>query len=501
MDERAITVYIQDLDLSDRSKNALMRMKISTLNELEKRDRGDFLAAFGIGEDSIQELLRLLEHVEEIFHKFEVRERRINEIFEFIKDFSIDDIPFSNRALNALKRAQIFKVGDMIRMSQKDIMELRNVGVLTRTEITTAIEAIIAEGSEYFLHPYISRNSSGDESDTSVAERANRIEQVDAEVGDTTIEDLPLGTRAYNALKAANISTVGELLHMTEKDLSGLRNIGNQTKDEILTIVETILTQGRAYFSDKDTNVSKSEIESETQIELCGGKGFDFPIIDVLSEKFLFKPVRMTEWFGLSRQRIYNILEKRSVKRREIWTGKQLSEDEYKILRHLIQERNFDYTDEQVICCCMNNRQDDLACLFIYDNEIKCFFLKDLPEELQQKITENGYHKYSERELAGESEGNIIYCIRKPFFLPKYPDKFRANAQLRGMTTDEYSRFISAYPIGDARAVNDEQVIEFFEENLVDGKVYISSDPKNQWIRSLASRNGYAIKDFIELYG
>lgn len=32
-------------------------------------------------------------------------------------------------------------------------------------------------------------------------------------------------------------------------------------------------------------------------------------------------------------------------------------------------------------------------------------------------------------------------------------------------------------------------------------KLYISSDPKNQWIRSLASRNGYAIKDFIELYG
>ena len=41
----------------------------------------------------------------------------------------------------------------------------------------------------------------------------------------------------------------------------------------------------------------------------------------------------------------------------------------------------------------------------------------------------------------------------------------------------------------------------FFQENLIDGKVYISSEPKNQWIRSLASRNGYAIKDFIELYG
>lgn len=49
--------------------------------------------------------------------------------------------------------------------------------------------------------------------------------------------------------------------------------------------------------------------------------------------------------------------------------------------------------------------------------------------------------------------------------------------------------------------MTDDQITAYFDENLVDGKVYISSDPKNQWIRLLASRNGYAIKDFIELFG
>ena len=85
--------------------------------------------------------------------------------------------------------------------------------------------------------------------------------------------------------------------------------------------------------------------------------------------------------------------------------------------------------------------------------------------------------------------------------MPKYPEKFRMNAQLRGLSADEYAIYLSGYPIGDARAVNDNQIVAFFQENLIDGKVYISSDPKNQWIRSLAFRNGYAIKDFIELYG
>lgn len=56
-------------------------------------------------------------------------------------------------------------------------------------------------------------------------------------------------------------------------------------------------------------------------------------------------------------------------------------------------------------------------------------------------------------------------------------------------------------PAGDQRSVTDDQITAYFDENLVDGKVYISSDPKNQWIRSLASRNGYTIKEFIELFG
>ena len=316
MAERNITVYIQDLDISDRSKNALLRRKIFTLNELEKKNSSDIFAVHGIGDDSIQELLELLEHIDEIFDQFEVREKRINEIYDSVKDFPVDDIPFSNRALNALKKAEIFKVGDMIRMSQKDIMGLRNVGVLTRMDITTTIEAIIAEGPEYFSHPHLSDNNAGDENDTPAEKRAGCID----------------------------------------------------------------------------------EVAAEKPVELPQGKGFDFTVINLLSEKFFFKPVWMTEWFGLSRQGIYNAIEKRSAKRREIWTGKQLSDDEYNILKTLIRDRKFEYMDERVICRCMNNRQDDLACLFIYDNEIKCFFLKDLPDELQQEISAVNYQKYTEQD-------------------------------------------------------------------------------------------------------
>lgn len=500
MTERGITVYIQDLDISDRGKNALLRMKIKTLNEFEKIDSKDISAVPGIGEDSVQELVYVLDHIDEIFSNFENREKRINEIFDDIKDFAVDEIPFSNRALNALKRAKVFKVSDMIRMSQKDIMELRNVGVLTRTDITTAINAIIEEGSSYFSHPHLSNQGDEAVENTSdLEERRQQIETAVAAVGHKTIEEIPFSTRAFNSLKSAGINIVGELLQMTESDITGLRSVGAITKNEITSVIDAILDKGADYFL--GTSVTTEATPGPGEVVLQAGKGFDFPVIDVLMDTFSFKPIRMTEWFGLSRQGIYNALDKKSPKRREIWTGKVLTEQEYSVLMSLVQKKIFEYNDERITCCCMNNRQDDLACLFIYEEEIKCFFLKDLPEELRQMIIAANYHKYTERELAGEAEGRIVHVIRKPFFLPTYSDKFRTNAQLRGMTSDEYSLFISGYPVGDQRSVTDEQITSFFDENLVDGKVYLSSDPKNQWIRSLASRNGYTIKDFIELYG
>lgn len=501
MAARSITVYIQDLAISARSKNALLRMGILTLNELEIRGTKGISAVIGIGDDSRQELRDVLENADEIFNKFEARKLRIDEIIDEVREFSVDEVPLSNRALNALKRSNILSVGDMLQMSQKDIMELRNVGTLTRHDIASVINSIIAEGKTYFINlQLLASTSVGINGDSDLEKRKLRIEAVSAESGSIAIDEVKFSTRALNRLKAAGITTVGELLHMTEKDVAGLRNVGILTKNEIIAVIEDIIVQGRDYFMTK-LSVEPDSGSVEGYSVLSEEKGFDFPVIDRLSEQFFFKPVRMAEWFGLSRQGIYNAIEKRSPKRCEIWTGKELTDQEYDILKYLIQNEKFEYSDNQVTCCCMNNRQDDLACLFIYENEIKCFFLKDLPEALKTEAISINYHKFTERELSGESAGRIIYSIRNPFFLPMYPEKFRANARLRGMSSDEYALFISGYPLGDQRSVNDEQIIAFFEENMVDGKVYLSSDPKNQWIRSLASRNGYTIKDFIELYG
>jgi DNA-directed RNA polymerase subunit alpha len=53
------------------------------------------------------------------------------------------------------------------------------------------------------------------------------------DVYDTPIEDLDLTTRTSNCLRRADITKVGQLLQMDEKDLLAVRNLGSKSIDEI----------------------------------------------------------------------------------------------------------------------------------------------------------------------------------------------------------------------------------------------------------------------------
>lgn len=66
-----------------------------------------------------------------------------------------------------------------------------------------------------------------------LAASSNGIEGIPPDVYDTSIDDLDLTTRTYNCLKRADITKVGQLLQMDEKDLLSVRNLGSKSIDEI----------------------------------------------------------------------------------------------------------------------------------------------------------------------------------------------------------------------------------------------------------------------------
>ncbi|GAC1383953.1 MAG: DNA-directed RNA polymerase subunit alpha [Herpetosiphon sp.] len=81
------------------------------------------------------------------------------------------------------------------------------------------------------------------------------------DVYDTPIEDLELTTRTYNCLKRADITRVGQLLQMDEKDLLAVRNLGAKSIEEIREklVEHTFLPASSA----EPVTVGESETESE----------------------------------------------------------------------------------------------------------------------------------------------------------------------------------------------------------------------------------------------
>ncbi|WP_026369832.1 DNA-directed RNA polymerase subunit alpha [Kallotenue papyrolyticum] len=78
---------------------------------------------------------------------------------------------------------------------------------------------------------------------------ANGSEGIAPDVYDASIDELELSTRTYNCLKRADITKIGQLLQMDEKDLLSVRNLGSKSIDEIK---EKLIERG--YLPRPDTN-------------------------------------------------------------------------------------------------------------------------------------------------------------------------------------------------------------------------------------------------------
>src|SRR5439155_25246940 len=73
-----------------------------------------------------------------------------------------------------------------------------------------------------------------------VTKQAGRVEKgaagptaIPQRLYEMPIEDLNLSVRAYNCLKRAGITKVGQILEMSEDDLLGVRNFGHKSLDEL----------------------------------------------------------------------------------------------------------------------------------------------------------------------------------------------------------------------------------------------------------------------------
>lgn len=80
MKETHITIYIHDLEISDKSKSFLARVGLMKLDDLLNCNMTELSAMRNISEDVLQELNGVIDHSDVIISFFEERAKRIKEI-------------------------------------------------------------------------------------------------------------------------------------------------------------------------------------------------------------------------------------------------------------------------------------------------------------------------------------------------------------------------------------------------------------------------------------
>ena len=248
-------------------------------------------------------------------------------------------------------------------------------------------------------------------------------------------------------------------------------------------------------------HVSKAEKKEESDPLKYIRCDIDIDTVKKLQANYGFKSVWLCDWYCLSLQEIDQKL-KMPINRGN-WCGKQLLPAERTVITEMINAKSFYCDRNGVRYYLVNNMANDCAFLIVSELDIKCFFLKNLPEALQALVKSENIDRFSEKECAALGTlGRRVFIMKEPHFMPNDSSVFRNLASARGLTTEDYALFLMGIPYCNANiSVTDERIISFLEENTIDGRTFISSTPDNEWIISYISKSPYSTEEFIEFFG
>lgn len=432
--------------------------------------------------------------------KFELRDE--------YKTINITECNFSDRTVNALIRNGVKNLLKLVSAYNDGIKNLEGIGVTAEHEIDDFLVngvkslGIRLERNESYLSvkDIVEEMLGYGVPDDEGRAFLEHMEYVD-------LDQMFLSIRTYNGLRRSGINTLRDFLLIGRGDLLKISGVGARTVDEIKTMQKYLWSNRNELLR---TDADEIRINNEGTLEPPGDeeeptedehvRDLDKEVIEDLRENFGFSNQYLCDWFGVSKQRIYQKLSSRRLSK-DKWTGKAFTETDREGVISLIENLCFYIKIYSNSFYLFNNRKDNCVIVCVNNEEIKCFYLNELPEDIQDLIRRNMLEVLTLEEIEEFRNGRVVNILKVPHFMPRSVASFRQIAKKREMTTEEYSLAFTGMPYGGGKSITDDKIIEFFESHLVNGKVYISSDPENQWIRAYSSRNGYGLEEFVELYG
>ncbi|MEX0742500.1 MAG: DNA-directed RNA polymerase subunit alpha C-terminal domain-containing protein [Phycisphaeraceae bacterium] len=159
---------------------------------------------------------------------YDEESQRIHDKQTSLLETPVTDFELSARARNCLKKMNIRTLGDLLRVSEAELMAYKNFGESTLNEIK---DMLSEKGLQIGQSQRQMQQAAREQVYTQLAEGADESARGTL---DKPVEDLDLSVRARKAIGLLNISTIGDLVARTEAELLGIKNFGQTSLDEIV---------------------------------------------------------------------------------------------------------------------------------------------------------------------------------------------------------------------------------------------------------------------------
>jgi DNA-directed RNA polymerase subunit alpha len=135
----------------------------------------------------------------------------------------ISDFELSVRSRNCLKKMKIETIGDLLHISESELLSYKNFGETSLREIKTILE------------PRGLRLGMALEEKKPASDTADEVEFEDEDAGilSKSVDDLQLSVRSRKCLLSLNIRTLGEIVSKTDAELLACKNFGVTSLNEI----------------------------------------------------------------------------------------------------------------------------------------------------------------------------------------------------------------------------------------------------------------------------
>ena len=249
-----------------------------------------------------------------------------------LEEISINQLDISVRSRNALRSRKVTMLGELLQLSDRELLKINALGRRSLQDIRKAIARILsANGISDIPSSSIQRTSTLESNEWVIAGDDKVIspggwsvpQKLDIDL-DVSVDLLDLSTRASNVLNRCNVSTVWELLNFSKHKLFDTENFGRKSLAEIESKLLRFLAFPNASLQVATKNIPNSASPRDS----LSIKGFVEKILSslpdkqksVLSDRYgLWDGIAETlqdigDKFGLTRERIRQI-ESKALKR------------------------------------------------------------------------------------------------------------------------------------------------------------------------------------------